>query len=214
MKRRRLGNIPIPKVPPAPAVEHGSNLFATWMPGQVPGGKNQQALIRDPQTGTMRKVPRRRDKGKGRRRTGTLQDDREPFERWRDPLVQALELVKPPRPYGGMVRLLVSHWWGDEIDRDEDGRSGAIGHVLQNAGIVHDDKLLRTIWLYMGLDRERPGVLVEGWAERKQGGTIGIPMGRMLGVKPEELKHYGTGRTSAPEWWPVHKVMGDRRIRR
>lgn len=158
-------------------------LFRGWIPGQVPGGKNQ-TVLKDDGSGKLRTMPRRR----GRKPSGDpvadflAGKDEEPFERWRAAPVQLFEIQSKMRPrtcgaveHEGPIRLIVDYWWADWHGRDEDGRMGAVGHVLQNGKVIHNDGQLRQFWRYHHQDTDRPGIAFYGWTEPTEAAEPWIP---------------------------------------
>lgn len=137
-------------------------LFQIWIPGQMPSGKNRTKIKferREDGSWKTRRVPDRRES----KRTGRKEPT--PFERWAPAPTQALYWQRPPRPYTGMVRLEVAYWWSDDYTRDEDGRSGAIGNVLEQCFWIADDKQLRYVWSYHGLvTKSQAGLFIVGFA--------------------------------------------------
>lgn len=142
--------------------EKRRHLFTLWIPGQVTGGKNattKKFQQRDDGTWDVKRIPdRRRSKRTGRK-------EPTPFERYAPPATQFFYYQRPAKPYPGPVRLEIDYWWKDLVGRDEDGRSGVIGNILENAGWVASDGDLRYYWNYKGRNQYRPGVRIRAYTE-------------------------------------------------
>lgn len=157
--------------------EKRKHLFSIWIPGQVPGGKNRTKIKfeeRADGSWATRRIPmRRRSKRTGRK-------EPTPFERYAPPATNYLYYQgRPPKPYPGPVRLEIDFWWKDRTTRDEDGRSGVIGNILENAQWVESDGDLRYHWWYKGRNQFDPGVRIRGYTEPE--GNLSTPDGNGWG---------------------------------
>lgn len=162
----------------------GDLIFSLWLPGQMPSGKNDTEV--DYKQGRVR--PKRRKDG-----------SESPFTRWFKSL-QVFTRPPPRHPYDAPLDIDVDYWWGDLHNRDEDGRSSALGSFLEGTKYIADDKHVRWHWRPRGLDRANPGVLVNAFAapEIDESPLPSVGVGRG-GTFPGVLKWRGpaiTGRRS------------------
>lgn len=88
---------------------------------------------------------------------------RQRFASWRSAAEK--ELLVQTRPWRSQlplqepVLLIVQYWAGDRIVRDIAGMLDALGHLLEHAGLVTHDGLIRgLVWNEMPLDRLCPRV--------------------------------------------------------
>lgn len=116
--------------------------------GNMPSGKNRIIVTR-----TGHRFP----------------DPKSRFPKWRDEALKQLaeqvyriETVHScPFPVTNKCKLIVDYVPGDRIVRDVPGLLDALCHVLERAGIVTNDGLIRDCeWHEFAMDREHPMVTV------------------------------------------------------
>lgn len=84
------------------------------------------------------------------------------FAKWRDGAVKEIwSQVKPGTPFILDCGATIQYWHGDKIRRDVPALIDGIWHVLERAGVVKDDALIKEVhWLPMGLDRKKPRAVI------------------------------------------------------
>lgn len=87
------------------------------------------------------------------------------FAKWRDSMLWQIRAQTraqgSPEPMALPVQMWVDYWHGDMLRRDMDALLGGIFHVLERAGVLEDDKLVkRLLWEPQGLDRKNPRATV------------------------------------------------------
>jgi Holliday junction resolvase RusA-like endonuclease len=111
--------------------------------GNMPSGKNRIIVTR-----TGHRFP----------------DPKSRFPKWRDEALKQLASQMPDDewfPATSKCRLVVDYVPGDRIVRDVPGLLDALCHVLERAGIVKNDGLIRDCqWHEFEMDREQPLVTV------------------------------------------------------
>lgn len=151
-----------------------SDVFRLNLSGQLPSGKNRQGLRY--QKGEVGVPSRDLRYGRGRsitigqmpqllRKKGIVRYPRARFSDW--PTAAEEEIFLQTRswrlhmPLCEPMILTVRYWPGDRIVRDVAGMLDALGHLLEHAGVLKDDGLIRgLVWHPMPLDRARPRVVL------------------------------------------------------
>lgn len=114
----------------------GASLYLV-IHGQVSGGKNSMGVT---QTG--------RHYAKA------------PFKRWREAAMAEIASQLPKRfePFSTETLVTMGYYAGDKRRRDEPAIKDAVWHVLERAGVVHDDCLLWTTHSWRNYDKQNPRV--------------------------------------------------------
>ena len=129
--------------PPANSVDERLHIVIA---GQIKGGKNNMVVTRD-----GKHFPKRE------------------WAKWRDEAVEQVkaQLHRNHVPFSKPVLVTFGYYAGDKRRRDEPAIKDAVWHVLERAGVVHDDCLLWTTHSWRNYDKQNPRV--ELWfAEDKQ----------------------------------------------
>lgn len=112
------------------------------LPGQMPGGKNQQ--------------------GRRKGQKGSYPNAR--FKLWRRDSLLQIAHQRPRVPVAVAVVLEVDYTPGDRHTRDVSGLVDALGHLLEVGLFIANDGLIKgLLWRPAELDRENPGVDVRLW---------------------------------------------------
>lgn len=106
--------------------------------GQIKGGKNNMGI--NPKTG--KHFPKA------------------DWARWRDAAVREVkaQLPKNHQPFSKSTLVTFGYYAGDKRRRDEPAIKDAVWHVLERAGVVHDDCLLWTTHSWRNYDKQNPRV--------------------------------------------------------
>ena len=84
------------------------------------------------------------------------------FVTWRNEMLrQVADQLEPASLLVTPARLTVYYYHGDNLRRDVDNLLGGLFHLLERAGLVKDDTLIKEVhWEPMGLDRKNPRATV------------------------------------------------------
>jgi Holliday junction resolvase RusA-like endonuclease len=127
--------------------------------GQVRGGKNSMGVTK---TGIHYPLPA--------------------FRAWRDAMLAQVQAQFSGPTICEPCLAHIVYWAGDRKRRDVPAILDAIWHVLERAGVVFDDSLIKSVYLTGGYDKENPRAEIEltaqaREAEKKSENQLDTPQG-------------------------------------
>ena len=131
---RPTGNSRKPVANPAPAAPLLP--ITLHLSGQLPGGKNR---VRTTRAGRRYPEPR--------------------FLAWREGAIRELRQQYRQGVITESVSLTIDYWPSDRRQRDVDAMLGALGHLLERAGVLRDDAQIRNVY-WSTLEGAAPAVFL------------------------------------------------------